>query len=428
MEFYMKKLLIAILIMLLSSNAFCVIQQPTSRCDANTFSIMPWGGQMSEGPITDVDEYYRDVYDMGFNVTGFAGPDRLAAAKKYNLMTAVQYKPLSNTTIGDIKDPAKSSVEWATELKEKLGDNLSNVYQVYIIDEPALKDAKAVSAYANACKNIIGVRPYVNLYPNYSSALVGVDYKEYLDKFLTDCPVDYVSYDNYSLFQEIGLDEDRFYSNIEAIRDAAKRHNVIFVNIILSVGHFNYSDPNDYSIAVQAWSTLAYGGKGLSYFTIRTPLNTAYRYSAYDRIGNRTSVYYDIQRTNFAIHNIMPYYKDLTCINTFHMGNVPEGCLDFKSSKNLKKLDVIIHKKPKGTDPKPNILVGEFKGADGKDYVIIVNKDQKWNCWIQDIEFNKGKKITLIKDWNYENKEVPFGDKENKWIVPGHGLLLRCDN
>lgn len=416
-------------LLLISTVAFCVIQEPTCRCDPNTFSIMPWDGQMSEGSIVDIDEHFKDMYDMGFNVTGFITADELPKAKKHKLMATLRYKPLINIYAGKMTNPEKEAQKWANELKGKIEKNLKNIYQIYIIDEPFIKDAKTVSAYAKACKEILGVRPYVNFNPNYAPASVfeGIAYKEYLNSFLNICPLDYISYDNYSFFQVKGFDEDRFYSNIEEIRNIANNHNMNFVNTILSVGHYNYADPDDFSIGVQGWSTLAYGGKGLSYFTVRKSMTSGYRYAAYDKVGNKTPVWYAIQRMNYSIHNIMPYYKNLTCINTFHIGNIPKGCKGIESSKNLKNLVITINSHPEGYNPKANVLVGEFTDKNNKEYVIIVNKDPQWSCFVSKIEFNKGKDITLIRDWNLENKEIPFTSSGNKYIIPGQGILLKAE-
>ena len=38
-------------------------------------------------------------------------------------------------------------------------------------------------------------------------------------------------------------------------------------NIVLSVAHFSYREPNAADLRFEAYTTLAYGGRGLSYFT-----------------------------------------------------------------------------------------------------------------------------------------------------------------
>ena len=417
----MNKIILTILLVVVSAMAFAdyPIQTPKERCDANTFSIMPWGGMYPTGRLFDKEAMFQDVYDMGFNCSGFIPCEDVNLSLKYNLAPVVEEFPAS---------PDGDPIAWANKYKEKLGKNADKVFQVYIKDEPFIKDAKWVSGYANACKNILNARPYINMNPNYCDAkTLGGTYTEYLDKFLTGCPVDYVSYDNYSLFAGDYFDEDRFYSNIEEIRNAAIKHNINFVNIILSVGHFNYADPSDYNIHVQGWSTLAYGGKGLSYFLITTPPIGAYRTAAYDRNCHRTPAWTYIQNMNYTIHNLMPYYKNLKSVNVYHIGDrVPKGCKGVESSKLMEEVEIGyggMYRDPAAAYM--SALVGEFVDQDGTPYIILVNKNPKNAMCIGKVKFKGYDNVNIIRDGNYDGVECNFGG-EHKWLAPGHGFLLKA--
>lgn len=422
----MKKLFLLLGLLLAGVSLFAapdIIQEPKERMDPNVFSIMPWGGNVSEGDKVDYETYFQDIYDCGFNVGGFLDVSQIKTAKAHNIMASVYASGLMDESI---KDTKAQGIDWANKIKAKIPkEDLGNIYQIYVRDEPWLKDIEKVKNYSNAIKDIVGCRPYVNLMPDYAGKeIVGADYDEYCDRIIQGCGLDYVSYDNYSLFESIGLDEDRFYSNIEYISRAARKNKVIFVNIILSIAHFNYAEPNDYSIHVQGWSTLAYGGRGLSYFLLHDPKLGNYRGCAYDRYGSKTPLWYVIRNMNFAIHNLMPYYKDLEWINSFHIGNIPKEGRGKESAMIIKNLDLGFQIK---LDEEPNVLVGEFIGKkDNKEYAIIVNKSGKYSVKVNNIEFNKGKKVTHISDYSINNPERDFAG-EDMWLAPGHGCLLRAD-
>lgn len=425
----MTKIILSLAVLLIAISSFAaeIVEQPKERMDPNVFSIMPWGGGIGEGPSATYENYFQEIYDCGFNVAGFMPPSKVALAGKYNIKTSVEDNSFFDKSI---EDDTLRAEDWANKMKAAIGEeNLKYVYQVYVKDEPWVEHIPWVKIQSQAVKKIINARPYVNLNPNYASKeVIGDSYVDYCDQIIKGCGLDYVSYDNYSLFVDKGLDEDRFYSNIEGIREAAIKNNIIFVNIILSIAHFNYAEPDDYSINVQGWSTLAYGGRGLSYFLFTSPQLGNYRSCAYDKFGSRTPLWYTIRNMNYSIHNLMPYYKDLESVNVFHCGYVPKECKGKESAKlvNADTLNIGFGM-PYSIDRTPKYVIGEFKGKkDGKDYAIIVNKDPKYSLCIGTFEFKNSKELTRIKDCCTGSPEQAFKG-EDRWIAPGHGILLRGD-
>lgn len=418
----MKKIIYILVIL-----SFCIsiladvpISDQPVRCAPEDFQIAPC--DYGDWTITNWDEYYKGLYDMGFNLGYFLSNDNLKLAKKYNLKSGIRLLQYKDTNIKDIKEQARA---WAIKAKENFPEEYRDlIYYVEIGDEPFMKDIEYYEAYCNACRDIVGVKPYINLNPNYSLNLLGTDsYDEYINTFTKRCNMEYISYDNYSYDIDDGFQEDRYFTNIEDISRLAKENKVPFYNIILSIGLLNYASPTDYSIEYQGWTTLAYGGRGISYYTVITPPDCNSDNGAFDIFGNKTETYNMIKRMNLQIHKIMPYYKEMEHINTFHYGNVPKGCKGIESSVNLKEL--IVGSK----DNKPNIVVGEFKGKkDGKEYIIIVNKNPKYPCCVSKPTFKKGKIPTIISAVNnitWVSNEKVMGDCD--WLKPGYGLVIRGD-
>jgi hypothetical protein len=91
---------------------------------------------------------------------------------------------------------------------------------------------------------------YMNLLPNYG---VASSYDAYVEQFLTTVKTGAMSYDNYAT-------DSRFYDNLATISRHARSHGLRFWNIVKTI-------PGEAVKRWEAMQTLAYGGKGLVFFT-----------------------------------------------------------------------------------------------------------------------------------------------------------------
>lgn len=417
----MKILLVLATIFIFSVCAFCEIQQPAERCSPEDFIISPWGGEAGDGDLYNYEEFFKDCYDVGFNHCGFAPISKLSAVRENHLKTDVG---ISDFWDNNIKDTEKKAEDACNKAVQKLSkEDMDTIYRFFIKDEPSLKDAEELGTYSKAIQKIIKKQPYINLYPDYAGIkTLGCNYPEYLKKILDICQLNYISYDNYSIFADRGLDEDRFYQNLEMVRNECMARNIYFINVILSINHFNYAPIDNYCINVQGWSTLAYGGKGLTYFKFHNAIRGNYRDGAYDRYGNKTNVWYAMRNMNFAIHNIMPYYKNLKNINVYHIGNVPNMSRGAETAQVVESVQSYVPHL--NITVQPNLLIGEFVDKDGNPYAIIVNKDQKYSVKFEEFKFKGCKSTKVILDYSIKNKERDF-EKEFTWLAPGYGYLLK---
>ncbi|MBQ0105806.1 MAG: hypothetical protein KBT47_07205, partial [Armatimonadetes bacterium] len=319
----MKKFLLIFIFAVMAAAVYGDLpQEPMQRVSPEDFCIMPWNlWAETEFQPEDYDLICKEMSECGFNVTGMIQPQFAHYAEKYKLKTQLLFDrpPVEN----NFEENAK---KWAENIKNTADKSiLENAFQIHVRDEPFIDDLEEMSAYRKACKHILGVRPYINFNPNKCpKEVIGDSYETYCDSFIKGAELDFISYDRYALYNDTGLDEDKFYCNLEEIRKVALKNNVRFMNVILSVQHFNYGRPDDVSIALQGFSSLAYGAKGLSYFTLIAPARGDFRNSPYDRYGHRTDLWYAIRNMNFAIHNLSPTYCRLKNINVFHVGNIPE--------------------------------------------------------------------------------------------------------
>ena len=64
---------------------------------------------------------------------------------------------------------------------------------------------------------------------------------------------------------------NNYWTNLEAVRNAAVKHNLAFWNIVLSVAHFSYREASAADLRFEAYTSLAYGARGIAYFTYFAP-------------------------------------------------------------------------------------------------------------------------------------------------------------
>ncbi len=388
----------------------------TGRVNAHDFMIFPWGSMPAEGEIGSYmpegpagkkpnwDSTMKDLWECGFNATGFTSLDALPTAKKYGLGVFAQNNPMN----------PQMTEEQAVQAVKKLLDSCHNdpaLLGIYIRDEPNSADfphlAMMSRATQKASKTLL---PYLNLLPDYATngQLGAESYGEYIDKFVKTCSPVFLSYDNYSLFEGTGLNEDRFYSNLESMRAKGLQHNLPFWNIVLGNCHFEYQEPSQATINVQVWSSLAYGARGISYFTYYAPLIGNYRSASIDQFGFRTKTWGYIQHMNYQIHKLAPIYLKLKSVNVFHTGYMPKGSQGLESSHYLS-----------GIEGK-NLLVGEFMGPNQQQYVLVVNKSTTNSTWFNPAFKDKG---TVMCVNAYRGIEWGFTG-ENLYLAPGQGMLL----
>ena len=389
------------------------------RVTPSEFIIFPWGGMPGETPggtwgdfggdLANIDAVMRDLYDCGFNTSGFTSIQNLKYARKNNLRGILSFSfDLSRETTQEKAD------ETVKMLMESISDpeDRKAVYAIYLRDEPNASLFPQLNVWSEAVKKQ-NVLPYINLFPDYASPaqLGSTDYAAHLDQYVETCNPPYISYDNYSLFEGGRLDEDRFYGNMESVRKKSLQAGIPFWNVVLANAHFNYAEPSDATLGIQVYSTLAYGGRGIGYFTYYAPQIGNYRLAPIDRFGYRTKTWGMMRNVNLQIHSLVPVFCTLKSVNVFHTGKIPRGCQDVESAKLVKSVGG------------GSWLVGEFVDPDGKPYALVVNKNVHSSIAV-DIQFKEKGRIMMVSAFN--RGRVPFTG-EQVWLAPGCGILLSVD-
>jgi hypothetical protein len=387
------------------------------RVKADDFIIFPWGGVPTPdfqngawGDMTSPADLMKDLFDCGYNATGFIPAHYVRPAVSSRLAVI-----LSDGRIASCPDVTPQQAEETVKaaLNEIESPELRQaVYSVYIRDEPNASLFPRLKTWAEAISKQ-GFLPYINLFPDYASdkQLGSAGYEAHLDEFVQTCRPKYISYDNYSLFDDETMDEDRFYGNLETVRKKSRQYGIPFWNVILGNTHFHYADPSPATLAVQVYSTLAYGGRGIGYFTHYAPSIGNYRLAPIDQFGHRTQTWELMRDINLQIHALAPVYCTLKSVNVFHTGHVPRNAQGIASAVNLRSIG------------EGNLLVGEFVDSNDRPYLLIVNKDIRKSVHLE-VSFRKEGKILLVSP--YGHGKVRF-EGEQDWLAPGAGALLTVE-
>ena len=262
----------------------------------------------------------------------------------------------------------------------------------------------------------------MNLFPyRVSPAVLGTtDYDSYVRDLVKSVRQPFLSYDNYSLVGGEML--DAFYINLEIVRRLGIDTKTPFWNCILANSHFNYMEPSDATFALQVYSTIAYGGRGIQYFTYFAPHVGNYRMAAIDQFGNRTATWDMLRLIDNQVRALAPVLVRLHSTGVYHYPDVPEKGQPLSASTLVERVEMTQrYLRPPVAG---RFLIGEFEDDQSRPYFLLVNKDLKNSFQFHVYLRKTGRKLIRISP--YSGKEEPFG-REMDWLAPGSGILLRVE-
>jgi hypothetical protein len=216
--------------------------------------------------------------------------------------------------------------EWKTLSREKIEQRIRDMIEAigdspalvgyYLVDEPGASIFPALGAAAAAVRKYApGKLAYINLFPGYAtigapdkSQLETESFTEYLEKYVAEVRPQFISYDNYmvqySQDMRIGGRAAIYYRDLLEVRRVALAHGLPFWNICSSNQIRPFTTiPSPANLALQAYTTLAAGGRGLSWYTYDIG---GYDYRPIDKAGRRTATWQYLQLVNRQVRVIGP--------------------------------------------------------------------------------------------------------------------------
>lgn len=261
-----------------------------------------------------------------------------------------------------------------------------NIRSYFVIDEPA---ASQFAEAARLCRYIEqkspNTLPYINVWPIYASETqLAVEYStinqntldfpaelnrtqgrerkiyvylEYLKRYLSIVKPQVLSYDHYHFF-DVG-NGDEFFLNLAIIAKEAKKAKIPFFNTIQSAKDSPlWTLPSDAQLRYQIFISLAYGCRGIIYYTYWGTASTGSLYQS----GVRTPLVDSVQVLNKELNSLSACLISYEHISTYQIGTIPVGGNQFLGERIPFKIET-----------EDSITVGLFGQATNVQAILIAN-------------------------------------------------------
>ena len=258
---------------------------------------------------------------------------------------------------------------WEETVGEIVGDYADHpaLFGYYLQDEPNYLHFQALGQiHAEFERRDPAHLAFINLFPTYANVrqLGTPTYTDHVEQFMQLSQPRVLSYDHYSLRPE-GNDRLDYFENLAIIRDAALRHGAVPWQIILSTGHPGYRDPTEAEMRWQAYTSLAYGMKGLMWFTYWS--NATHEAEGMQAIvtteGEPARLYPIVRDLNAEVLALGDTLLGLTSTGVYHTGTIPAGGTRLGTDCAVQLPEEL------------PLLLGMFEDAEGAPYAMIVNVD-----------------------------------------------------
>jgi len=240
----------------------------------------------------------------------------------------------------------------------------------YIKDEPNFAELPRA---AHVYKRFLYADPdsisNVNLFPNLNWP--GKSYATYLKTWVEEADarnLKYLTMDRYPfLTTQPGKVDAGYFPDIRDLRSVGLQSHLNTALYLQSVGlpEASMRRTNENELRWHVYSSLAFGLKGLYWFTWFQPVITNHTFSPaiIDKDGRKTDLYEPAKQLGKEITTLGPTLMGLTSVNVFVNGTVPAGTT---------KLPADYFVSPASND---DLMVSHFTNAAGRDYVMIMNRD-----------------------------------------------------
>ena len=366
-----------------------------------------------------------------FNLAGFVPPQDLKNCRKAGLgaivvpegrnINAMEYfKEWRNLSDAEIDSRIRSTV--------KAAGNNPAIMGYFITDEPNVSDFPALGKAVAAVKKYApGKLAYINLFPDYAtigspdmSQLGTSNYTEYLERFVAEVKPQVISYDNYTVtFSNDFKNREKarsYFRNLLEVRRVAQKYNLPCLNIVCANQiRPNYPIPSPANLALQAYTTLAAGYRGVTWYTYYGRGFYASAPIGFD--GRKTPTWFYLAEINRQITTLTPVMSKLKSTGVYFSAPA--------MFENLPMLPGGLVQSVNSTVP---LMIGEFRNANEDVYVMAVNLSLESSGKF-DLKLQPPYRSTHVIS-TVDGKLEPFvlNPKEQaRWLAAGHGILMKLD-
>lgn len=238
----------------------------------------------------------------------------------------------------------------------------------HIVDEPGAAAFPGLGEVVAHLKEKDPRHPgFINLLPTYARDNPGMlgtaTYEEHVRKYVEQVKPFVISYDHYHFTNE--GDRADFFENLDTIRKVSLESRIPFWNIVLVTQHFGYRHLTEAELRFEAMQTLAFGGRGLLWFTYWMPAGVpepeGWKHSMINADGTRDPHYDMVKRVNAEAKAIGDILATAESTAVFHHG---EGATLKSADSPITALD-------------GQLTVGAFRSRDGKNLAMVTSRNYK---------------------------------------------------
>jgi hypothetical protein len=173
----------------------------------------------------------------------------------------------------------------------------------------------------------------------------------------------------------------------------------------------NTQVPSPANLALQAYTTLAAGFRGVTWYNYYGP---GYHYTAIDSTGAKTLTWVYLRDVNSQVAALAPTMSRLTSTGVFFTSPAPVENLPLLPGRLVESVSCV------------NLLmVGEFRHGEGADYVMVVNLSLERSAKFLLTPKEPVRSIHLVSA--VTGNSAPPKSNEEPWLVAGQGVLLRFE-
>ena len=365
----------------------------------NEFPIVAWYSFSNPSQVTT--ENFRIMREAGFNITN---------TQTDNNIVDLTLKAVEGTGVKVLINCASTKIlSSIPDAVRKFRDN-PNMMGYFCKDEPTASQFANLKKVVELIYEYDGKHiPFVNFLPVVSpTRLETKDYKSYLVKGVTEIGLPMFSYDNYPVIKKRGriTISDTFYENLEIAAEVSKELSVPFWAFCLSTSHLDYPNPTVAELSFEAFSNLAYGAQGLSYYTYvrKTDHKPAYHMAPVQPDGKKTVIWDYVKKVNGEIRNLQDIFLGCKLKGAWHTGKeIPKG------TKRLQRLPQPFISLNTGNE---GVLVSQIE-KDNKEFLVIVNHSVTAK---QNISLTSSK--VMMRHYG-DGKIIEFGFASSWTLEPG---------
>ena len=388
-------------------------------------------------PPPATDDALTAVAAEGFNLTS-APAEGLDAVARHHLRAILTSDLLDPKTLED--DAKRAKLE---ELIQRVKSHPA-LEGYHITDEPG------AGAFPGLGKLVAFIRErdpahfaYINLFPTYANeeqlgvsaesaarARVGypqnfagvgtsdktvLRYREHLKKYIEIVQPDLLSYDHYHFLKKADgspTDGQQYFLNLALIRLSALEAHKPFLNIIqANTIEKSWRLPNPNELRWLVFTTMAYGGRGISYFTYWGPK----AYNGLYQDGTRTPLVSDVTVLNQEIANFGPALMKLDSVATYQTAPLPLGSESIPATSPVQILG------------EGEFVLGLFSASGQTNAFMIVNRSYSQNAQaVVQVSIPGRKLLELDRKTGKWSKpiKIPLNRSFNIRLAPGNGRLF----